>query len=100
MNFIFWDTTPFSPLKAILPTSMKQVAASFMLVSCLAYSSTLNMEAKYSFETSVDFQRTKWRYIPEDRNLHNHRSENLKPYKFTDVSEVRTAHFSTVEDYA
>jgi hypothetical protein len=29
-----------------------------MLVSCLAYSSTLKMEAKCSSETSVEFQRT------------------------------------------
>jgi hypothetical protein len=40
------------------------------LVSCLAYSSTLKMEAICSSETSVDFQRTTWRYIPEDRTLH------------------------------
>jgi hypothetical protein len=32
-------------------------------------------------ETSVDFQRTTRRYIPEDRTLHNHRCENLKSYK-------------------
>jgi hypothetical protein len=30
----------------------------FMLVSWLPYSSTLKKEAKYSFETSVDFHRT------------------------------------------
>jgi hypothetical protein len=29
------------------------------------------MKAVCSFETSVDFQRTTWRYMPED----NHRSE-------------------------
>jgi hypothetical protein len=38
------------------------------------------MEAKYSSETLVDFQLTTERYIPEDSTLHNHRSENLKPY--------------------
>jgi hypothetical protein len=36
------------------------------LVSCSAYFSTLNMEAKCCSETSVDFQRTTRRYIPED----------------------------------
>jgi hypothetical protein len=41
----------------------------FTLVSCLAYSSTLKMEAKCSSETSVDFQRTTRHYIPEDRTL-------------------------------
>jgi hypothetical protein len=50
----------------------------FMLISCLAYFSTLKMEAACSSETPVDFQRTTWRYIPEDRTLHNHRCENLK----------------------
>jgi hypothetical protein len=35
-----------------------------------------------SSETSVDFQRTTRRCIPEDRTVHNHRRENLKPYKF------------------
>jgi hypothetical protein len=42
----------------------------FTLVSCLAYSSTLKMEAKCSSETSVEFQRTTRRYIPEDNTLH------------------------------
>jgi hypothetical protein len=31
--------------------------------------------------TSVDFQRATGRYIPEDRTLHNHRSENLRAYE-------------------
>jgi hypothetical protein len=38
------------------------------------------MEATYSSLTSVDFQRITLCYIPEDRNLHNHRCENLKSY--------------------
>jgi hypothetical protein len=41
----------------------------FMLVSCLAYSSILKMEAKYSSETSVDFQGTTRCYIPKYRTL-------------------------------
>jgi hypothetical protein len=40
------------------------------------------MEAICSSETSVDIQRTTRRYIPEDGNLHNHSSENLKAYNF------------------
>jgi hypothetical protein len=47
------------------------LAACFMLVSCTAYSSTLKMEAICSSEMSVDFHRTTWRYIPEDRILQN-----------------------------
>jgi hypothetical protein len=38
------------------------------------------MEAIYSSETSVDFQRTTRRYIPEDSTLYNHRCEHLKSY--------------------
>jgi hypothetical protein len=44
----------------------------FMLVSCSVYSPTLKMEATCSSETSVDFQRTTWCYIPEDSTLCNH----------------------------
>jgi hypothetical protein len=39
------------------------------LVYCLAYSSTLKMEATCSSEKSVDFQRITRRYIPEDRTV-------------------------------
>jgi hypothetical protein len=45
------------------------LAASFMLVSCLAYSSTLKVEAISYYETSVDFHRTSLCHIPEDRTL-------------------------------
>jgi hypothetical protein len=38
------------------------------------------MEAICSFETSVEFQRTTRRYIPDDSTLHNHRCETLKSY--------------------
>jgi hypothetical protein len=54
--------------------------SAFTLVSCSAYSSILKMEAKCSSETSVDFQRTTRRRIPEGRTLHNHRYANLKSY--------------------
>jgi hypothetical protein len=37
-------------------------------------------EATCSNETSVNFQRCSRRYIPEDRNLHDHGSENLKSH--------------------
>jgi hypothetical protein len=46
----------------------------------------MRMEATYSSEKSVDFQRTAPSHIPEEITLHNHRSENLKSYK-------------TIEDY-
>jgi hypothetical protein len=41
------------------------------LVYCLAYLSTLKMEAKFSSETSVDFEWTTLRYIPENVTLQN-----------------------------
>jgi hypothetical protein len=55
---VFWDVT------LCLPPDL-------MLVSYLAYSSTLKMEGTCSSETSVGFQRTTWRDIPEDRALQN-----------------------------
>jgi hypothetical protein len=33
--------------------------------SCMIYSSTIKMEAKYFFETSIEFQRTTSSYITE-----------------------------------
>jgi hypothetical protein len=53
-------------------------AACVLLASCLAYSSTLNMYAACSSETSVAFYRTTRGYIPEDSTLHSHRCVNLK----------------------
>jgi hypothetical protein len=50
------------------------------MVSWLAYSSALKMEAMFLSETSVDFQRTTRSYITEYSTLHNHRCENLKSY--------------------
>jgi hypothetical protein len=38
------------------------------------------MVATCSYETSIDFQRTARRYMPEDKTLLNHRWENLRPY--------------------
>jgi hypothetical protein len=64
---IFWDITPCSPLsanrrfggirveeRAKQETSMKQIASRgcFTLVSCMAHSSTLKMEATCSSEIS------------------------------------------------
>jgi hypothetical protein len=46
-------------------------------------------EAKCSSETPVDFQRTIRRYIPEDRNLRNHRRENLKSYKHLFIFSIK-----------
>jgi hypothetical protein len=42
-------------------------------VSFLAYTSSLNTEAICSSETSVEFHRNIWHYIPEERNFYNNR---------------------------
>jgi hypothetical protein len=47
-----------------------ELAVCFMLVSCLAYSSTLTMEAVYYSETSVGFHQITRRYIPEELIRH------------------------------
>jgi hypothetical protein len=52
----------------------------YTFVYCSAYSSTLKMEATCSSRTSVDFQWTTWRYIPEDIIFHNRRYDTLKSY--------------------
>jgi hypothetical protein len=39
------------------------------------------MEPTFSSETSLLFQRTTWRYVPEDITLHSHLRENLKSYR-------------------
>jgi hypothetical protein len=64
-SFVFLDITPYSPLKfdrrfggtcRLYLHSRRNKATCFTLVSCLAYSSTLKMEATSSSETSVGFQ--------------------------------------------
>jgi hypothetical protein len=57
---------------AMLATKHSLLANFFMLVSCLAYSSTLNMEETCLYETSFNFQQTIQCYIPEDRTLQFH----------------------------
>jgi hypothetical protein len=54
------------------------LAACFMLVSYMAYSSIVKMEAKCSFETSVYFEWITRHCIPEDKTHYNHRSNNLE----------------------
>jgi hypothetical protein len=63
------------------------LATRFMYVSSLVYYSTLKMEATRSSKTSVDFQQTTRRYIPEDRILYNHGYENLKFYTVNNLRD-------------
>jgi hypothetical protein len=42
--------------------------------------------------TDVDFHRTTWRYIPEDRTVHNRRSENSKSLKYVYINKYIYCH--------
>jgi hypothetical protein len=63
-SYILWDITPCSLLKV-----NRRLPPAFTLFSCLAYFLSLKMEGTCYSETSVDFQRTKMGYIPEDITL-------------------------------
>jgi hypothetical protein len=63
------------------PSSELCLPPTFTLVSCLAYSSTLKMEAICSSETSNDFQRTTRRYILE-RKLERARTISNSPCRW------------------
>jgi hypothetical protein len=78
---LFLEEHAASIFKLKSKPSRALLAACFMVVYCVTYSSDLKMEAKCSFKTSVDFQWTTQQYNPEDRCLHNHSSENLISYK-------------------
>jgi hypothetical protein len=79
---LVYNITPCSPLEVnrrfggtyrlhlhCRKLSQAERATCFTLLFFLAYSSTLKTVATYSSKTSVDFQRTTWGYIPEDRSL-------------------------------
>jgi hypothetical protein len=59
------------------------IAICFMLISRLAYPSTLKME-----EGRLIFQQTTRRYIPEDIILHSHRCKNLKSYPMQKMTQI------------
>jgi hypothetical protein len=60
------------------------------------------MEAIYSSETSVDFQRITRRYIPEDITLESYRWENLKSYRMIkfDYSNPSTLKYSASQTFS
>jgi hypothetical protein len=74
-NFVFSDITPCSPLK-VNPrfggTCRLYLYGRRISLARNQHETGSNqtyLEAKCSSETSDDFQRTTWRYIPEDRTL-------------------------------
>jgi hypothetical protein len=71
-----------------------EVPPVFTLVSCSAYFSTLKMEEIFFSETSVDFQWTTRRYIPEDRTLNkmllsdfSRKYFKLSPHRFDSIRQ-------------
>jgi hypothetical protein len=57
-----------------------------MLLSCLAFYSTLKMEVACPSETSVDFQSTTRRYIVDDVTLQTKTLVRHIDHPFVDVS--------------
>jgi hypothetical protein len=47
------------------------------MICCFVF---LTTGVSRSSETPVDIQSTIWRYILEERTVHNHRGDNLKSY--------------------
>jgi hypothetical protein len=85
-SYIFLDITPCSPVKVIrrFGGAYGLHLADFLpdvLVSILAYPSTLKMETMRSSETLVDFHRTTRRYFREDATLHTSVCENFRSTK-------------------
>jgi hypothetical protein len=72
-------------------TDITDIPTGISLISCVLYSSTLKVEAKYSSETSASFQRIALRYIPVDVTLHTHWCENLESYIFLTALTARVA---------
>jgi hypothetical protein len=67
---VFWNILPCSQTRS-------QLAARFVLVSYLAYFSTLRMGATYFSETSVDHRYTTRRYKPKDSVEHRSQVREL-----------------------
>jgi hypothetical protein len=67
-----WINLPYSSVQCRI------LAACFVQVSCVAYSSTVTTEAIFSFETCVHFHPSMRSYISEDSTLHN--TEVVKIY--------------------
>jgi hypothetical protein len=68
----------FPPISCTNPSSRQANALpAFTLVSSVAYSSTMKMEATFSFETSNIFQRTIRRHIPENTTFYCGRSSSM-----------------------
>jgi hypothetical protein len=69
-SLLLWDVIPCSLgkvhrcFKGMMPYKLTKLAACFMLIVCMTYSSTLKMEAGCFFETSMNFCWTTCSHIP------------------------------------
>jgi hypothetical protein len=80
----------------VIAKQLRLLAACFMRVSCLAYSSTLKMEATFFSEASVNFQWTTRCYITEGRTVDKHPCESLKSHTIVPGhSDATTRELST-----
>jgi hypothetical protein len=84
---VFWYIVKRSPLKVRKFGSF--VSVCFMLIPCLAYTSTPKMEVSCSSKTSTDFQRITRSFIPE--TLHHNLCDSLKSYVYT-ISDLIIHH--------
>jgi hypothetical protein len=81
-SYIFWDITPCSPLTVNQNFGVKH----FLHLQCRRIRRTGNQHevrsklCSFSSEALVDFPRIARRSTPQDRTLHNHRCERLRPY--------------------
>jgi hypothetical protein len=70
-------------------TSLSMVAACLMLVSCLAYSSTLNTGVNYSSEMSADIQMATWRFPQLFMNVDIGTSPSIQEYWFSPIYQKK-----------
>jgi hypothetical protein len=70
-----------------VPEGRDLLVAYLMLVSCLAYSLTMNIEALRSSVTSVGFHRATRRYIPEEITCHTLDCVQLSCFYYLPVYE-------------
>jgi hypothetical protein len=83
-RLVFWKSTDVSEEYVARKNS-----AYFILIYCLAYSTTLKIEANYDYKTLVHFQWDKQRYIPG--NVWNLRlSKSLQNVYEYDTSALQT----------
>jgi hypothetical protein len=99
---VFWDIMPCSPVSqptfrrniSLPPSGSKsksRCCAFFRRVSCLAYSSTLKMEAMFSSETLVDFHRTERRHVSENSTIHCNEPSGFMKGSYVTISFLRRA---------